>query len=321
VMRAISDEPVPRPSGPLPIPPALEEIVMMALERAPEDRFQDAHELALLLDRFAFRSAGFDPAELVARIRRLFPADFAGWKATAAVAQTGEGQGGWKATATPRSLVAVETGQHTMPLHKRVELEGWNEDPPETGHGRDAPTVLGKHAGARPRWRGPASRRTRVYGLLLAALAGVVSATLFVRFRARTVAPPVIAEPGSQAAGVAPVLQPIAPAAVPGPPPSTVPLDTVTEPPTPAALPPLVPVAAPAINAPSSLAGPAPRGSPRQRAGGVVRVAKPAAQKRAISHRTPAAVKPQAAPHPTDGSEAKPTKISPPTRPWSDPFE
>ena len=87
VMRAISDETIPRPSGPRPIAPRLERIVMTALERAPEYRFQDAHEMAVLLERHAFRTDGFDPAQLVTQIKQLFPADHAGWKATVGTAQ------------------------------------------------------------------------------------------------------------------------------------------------------------------------------------------------------------------------------------------
>src|SRR5689334_8499681 len=76
VIRAISNEPIPRPSGPRRIAPRLESIVMTALERAPEDRFQDAHEVALLLERPAFRTDGVDPAQLVTRLKLLFPAAF-----------------------------------------------------------------------------------------------------------------------------------------------------------------------------------------------------------------------------------------------------
>src|SRR6185503_20566032 len=98
VMRAISNEPIPAPSGPRPIAPRLERIVMTALERAPEDRFQDAREMALLLERHAFRTDGFDPAALVTQLKQLFPADHAGWKATVGTAQTVESSGHRKIT-------------------------------------------------------------------------------------------------------------------------------------------------------------------------------------------------------------------------------
>jgi serine/threonine-protein kinase len=94
VMRAITNDAIPLPSGPQPIAPRLERIVMKALERAPEDRFQDAHEMALQLERHAFRTDGFDPAALVTQLKQLFPADHAGWKATVGTAQEVEESGG-----------------------------------------------------------------------------------------------------------------------------------------------------------------------------------------------------------------------------------
>ena len=106
VMRAISDEPIPRPSGPRPIAPRLERIVMTALERAPEDRFADAHEMALLLERHAFRTDDFDPAQLVTQIKQLFPADHAGWKATVGTAQMVEGLRA-RGRSPPRSRCSV----------------------------------------------------------------------------------------------------------------------------------------------------------------------------------------------------------------------
>src|SRR5262245_42665864 len=99
VMRAISNEPIPRPPGRRPIAPRLERVVLTALERAPEDRFADAREMALLLERHAFRSDGFDPAQLVTQLKELFPADHAGWKATVGAAQAAEDSGRRKITA------------------------------------------------------------------------------------------------------------------------------------------------------------------------------------------------------------------------------
>ena len=125
VMRAITDEPIPRPSGPRPIPAHLERIVMTALERSPEDRFQDAHEMALLLERFAFRTDGFDPAELVTELKQLFPADHAGWKATVGMAQAVE-------TSAPRNDSGAfplrggasnRTGGPTLVLHDNPRSE------------------------------------------------------------------------------------------------------------------------------------------------------------------------------------------------------
>ena len=82
-MRAIFDEPIPRLPKAASIPPRLENIVMRALEREPEERFQDAREMALLLQQHAFRSPGFNLIQLAAQMKGLFAADQAGWKAAA----------------------------------------------------------------------------------------------------------------------------------------------------------------------------------------------------------------------------------------------
>jgi len=126
VMRAISNEPIPPPSGPRRIAPRLEEIVMTALERAPEDRFQDANEMALLLERHAFRTDRFDPAALVSQLKQLFPADHAGWKATVGMAQAVESSGHRKITAA-FPLVGgdgTRTGGPTLALRPKPRNEG-----------------------------------------------------------------------------------------------------------------------------------------------------------------------------------------------------
>ncbi len=82
-MRAIFDEPIPRIPNAASVPPRLENIVMRALEREPEDRFQDAREMALLLQQHAFRSDGFNLIQLASQMKSLFAADHAGWKAAA----------------------------------------------------------------------------------------------------------------------------------------------------------------------------------------------------------------------------------------------
>jgi len=122
VMRAISGEDIPRPSGPRPIPPRLERIVMTALERAPEDRFQDAHEMAVQLERHVFRTNSFDPAQLVTQIKQLFPADHAGWKATMGMAQAVEGGGGHRKTTSAFPMLggaSTHTGGPTVVLHEK----------------------------------------------------------------------------------------------------------------------------------------------------------------------------------------------------------
>jgi eukaryotic-like serine/threonine-protein kinase len=91
-MRAIVDEPIPRPPRTASVPPRLERIVMRALEKEPEHRFQDAREMALLLQQAAFASTGFNLVQLASQMKRLFPADHAGWKAAASAAVDMEGK-------------------------------------------------------------------------------------------------------------------------------------------------------------------------------------------------------------------------------------
>lgn len=145
-MRAIVDEPVPRPFGAVPVSPRLERIVMCALERDPEDRFQDAREMALLLQRHAYASDGFSPAGLAAQMKRLFAADHAGWMATAGAALEIEGGRSRKITATfPLSLnLDPQTDGATVALHmgpprpevRRVTTHG---EPPGDDGERSAP--------------------------------------------------------------------------------------------------------------------------------------------------------------------------------------
>jgi len=125
VMRAITKDPIPRPSGPHPIAPRLQNIVMTALERAPEDRFQDANEMALLLERYAFRTDGFEPAALVTQLKLLFPADYAGWKATVGTAQAVESSGHRKITTTFPMLAgeSTRTGGPTLALRPNARSE------------------------------------------------------------------------------------------------------------------------------------------------------------------------------------------------------
>ena len=99
---------------------------MTALERAPEDRFADAHEMALLLERHAFRTDDFDPAQLVTQLKQLFPADHAGWKATVGTAQVVEASGHRKITAAFPLLggASTHTGGPTLALHKKRAERG-----------------------------------------------------------------------------------------------------------------------------------------------------------------------------------------------------
>jgi serine/threonine-protein kinase len=246
VMRAISNEPIPRPSGPRPIAPRLERIVMTALERAPEDRFQDAHEMALLLERHAFRTDGFDPAALVTQLKQLFPADHAGWKATVGTAQASEVSGQRKITAAFPLVgnASDRTGGPTLALHKRrseattraeigrgfpaepraapefdqhltlPRLTSWGDaqaDPGSDG-GEPAP-VIGDDAAAYAALRRWASRRPRLTGPRWLLIGAIAAAAVFAILRGTAVlpvTPDAIVDVRDEAAAAAsrPVVQP-----------------------------------------------------------------------------------------------------------------
>jgi len=109
-MRAIVDEPIPRPPRAALVPPGLERIVMRALEKDPENRFQDAREMALLLQQAAFASSGFNLIQLASQMKRLFPADHAGWKAAASAAVDMEGK-------RPRKITSSFSFAHSLDSH------------------------------------------------------------------------------------------------------------------------------------------------------------------------------------------------------------
>ena len=81
-MRAIVDEPIPPPSDITPVAPQLEQIIVRALQKKREDRFQTAQEMAMALERYAFSSEGFSPLQLANYVKELFDVEFAQWKKT-----------------------------------------------------------------------------------------------------------------------------------------------------------------------------------------------------------------------------------------------
>jgi serine/threonine protein kinase len=316
VMRAITDEPIPRPSGPQPIPARLEEIVMTALEKSPDHRFQDAHEMALLLERHAFTTDGFDPAELVAQVKQLFPTDFAGWKATVAMAQGIEGRGRREITATFPLLAGAGTGSGTghgaptLALHRNrrreealteadpippfaseppLELEdpslptlgSWGTHPePESDSGAHP---AGDAAAVSPRPR--TSLRARLSGPLWLLVGAAATATAFASWRATTIAPAAASSiverrpgPETPVASAKPTLAPPVTGGELSPPPA-----------------------------------PAPDPSP---------VVKTPARKRASTPRATAASRSESPRRAVAAPEAAPSTSAPPARaPWSDPFE
>ena len=137
-LRAIIQEPIVPPSKLVRISPRLERIVMQALERDPEDRFQDAEEMALELERHAFTTAGFSPAQIATAMKTLFASDLARWRRTAAAAMDlGSSPADWGDTsgtflrAVPKEL---RSRGSTVALHRVVNLQ---ETGPLTGPTRE----------------------------------------------------------------------------------------------------------------------------------------------------------------------------------------
>lgn len=147
-MRAIFDEPIPRLPKAASVPPRLENIVMRALEREPEDRFQDAREMALLLQQHAFRSDGFNLIQLAAQMKSLFAADHAGWKAAANAGLNIEGKSPRKITASFSLATSPDshTAERTVALQassvpEMAFLAGPESEPVDSGRSSGARSV------------------------------------------------------------------------------------------------------------------------------------------------------------------------------------
>ena len=85
-MRAILDDPIPRPSEVADVPPELDAVVMRALRKRRDARFSSAHEMAQALERFAFSNEGFSPLQVASYMKGLFAAEFLQWRKTATAA-------------------------------------------------------------------------------------------------------------------------------------------------------------------------------------------------------------------------------------------
>jgi hypothetical protein len=85
-MRAILDDPIPRPSEVAEVPPELDAVVMRALRKRRDARFASAHEMAQALERFAFSNEGFSPLQVASYMKGLFAAEFLQWRKTATAA-------------------------------------------------------------------------------------------------------------------------------------------------------------------------------------------------------------------------------------------
>jgi eukaryotic-like serine/threonine-protein kinase len=85
-MRAIVDDPIPRPSEITEVPPDLEAIVMRALRKRRDARYPSAHEMAVALERYAFAQPGFTPMAVTSYVKKLFASEYLQWRKTATAA-------------------------------------------------------------------------------------------------------------------------------------------------------------------------------------------------------------------------------------------
>jgi eukaryotic-like serine/threonine-protein kinase len=85
-MRAIVDDPIPKPSELATVPPDLEAIAMRALRKRRDARFQSAHEMAAALERYAFAQEGFSPIQVATYMKSLFTSECLQWRKTATAA-------------------------------------------------------------------------------------------------------------------------------------------------------------------------------------------------------------------------------------------
>src|SRR4051812_4893460 len=85
-MRAIVDDPIPKPSDVAAVPPELDAIVMRALRKRRDARFATAGEMAEALERYALSYEGFSPSQLPGYMKGLFRTEFLQWRKTATAA-------------------------------------------------------------------------------------------------------------------------------------------------------------------------------------------------------------------------------------------
>jgi eukaryotic-like serine/threonine-protein kinase len=182
-MRAILDQPIPRPPRAASVPPRLERIVMRALERDPEDRFQDAREMSLVLQQHAFASVGFNLIQLAAYMKRQFAADHAGWKAATSAALDLDSK-------RPRRITASFSFANTLDSHTAeptVALRG-DSGPGTSSHTtrEEEPSAGGASCeteGARPTPPRSPSRFWRAGSIALLGLICAAGSLLFARLK------------------------------------------------------------------------------------------------------------------------------------------
>jgi serine/threonine protein kinase len=123
-MRAILDDPIPRPSEVADVPPELDAVVMRALRKRRDARFASAHEMAQALERFAFSHEGFSPLQVASYMKGLFAAEFLQWRKTATAALDMEVDRGERRPRIETPGAEPPTQGPTMALRPGVSTSG-----------------------------------------------------------------------------------------------------------------------------------------------------------------------------------------------------
>ena len=226
-MRAILDDPIPRPSEVADVPPELDAVVMRALRKRRDARFASAHEMAQALERFAFSNEGFSPLQVASYMKGLFAAEFLQWRKTATAALDMEVDRGERRPRIETPGAEPPTQGPTMALRPGLSTSGVraaSEVKSQTARSRgaqsQAPQTLPSSASSpssASRVDPPSSKRDRlwVYGglIVLVAITGY-GAWMLTRSQGTSVShdrPPPLAAPTT----ISPPLTPPATAAPP----------------------------------------------------------------------------------------------------------
>ncbi len=179
-MRAILDDPIPRPSEVADVPPELDAVVMRALRKRRDARFASAHEMAQALERFAFSNEGFSPLQVASYMKGLFAAEFLQWRKTATAALDMEVDRGERRPRIETPGAEPPTQGPTMALRPGLSTSGVraaSEVKSQTTRSRGAPSQVLQTMPSSPSSPStvdaPSSKRDRlwVYGGLIVLVA------------------------------------------------------------------------------------------------------------------------------------------------------
>lgn len=85
-LRAVVYEPIPSPSKYAKVDATLEAIIMCALDRNPDERFQTAEEMRVALDKWNFAAGGTSTHDISQLMKSWFPSDHQQWQRAARLA-------------------------------------------------------------------------------------------------------------------------------------------------------------------------------------------------------------------------------------------